>query len=165
MCWTYDKQTPAESSILRVKALTNCGLSMRRRRACGCLKSSRISGRQPDGQEFIFLRKCKHLLPKNAILTYMPSKLIEDGETSRPLHTFQVFVNILTRRIEYPAGVFHAFEFSGFHVPRVYDMRYSTKSSMLWAIMHAQADTRPRPRSLVHMKVPTMRTHHMPVML
>ena len=27
--------------------------------------------------------KCKRLLPKNAILTYMPPELIEDGEASR----------------------------------------------------------------------------------
>ena len=66
---------------------------MRRKEVFGCLKLSRVSGRQPDWQEFIFLRNRKRLLPKNAILTYMPSKLIEDGETSRPLHTSPGFVN------------------------------------------------------------------------
>ena len=66
---------------------------MRKKKAFGCLKLSRVSGRQPDWQEFIFLRKCEHLLPKNAILTYMPSKLIENGETSRPLHTSSGFAN------------------------------------------------------------------------
>ena len=59
---------------------------MRGKNGFGCRKLSRVSGRKPDWQEFIFLRNRERLLPKNAILTYMPSKLIEDGETSRPLH-------------------------------------------------------------------------------
>ena len=71
---------------------------MRRKEVFGCLKLSRVSGRQPDWQEFIFLRNRERLLPKNAILTYMPSKLIEDGETSRPIHTSPGFVNGLGGR-------------------------------------------------------------------
>ena len=44
-------------------------------------------------------------------------------------------------------------------------MRYRKNNSMLWAIMQAQADTRPKPSIWVQIKVPTMRTHHMPMML
>ena len=73
--------------------MINCGLSMRGKKVFDCLKLSRVSGRQPDWQEFIFLPNRNRLLPKIAILTYMPSKLIEDGETSRHLHTSPGFAN------------------------------------------------------------------------
>ena len=58
-----------------------------------------------DWQEFIFLRERKRSLPKNAFLTYTPSKMIEYGEACEPLQKRDAQIFDLTIAVRPQAGL------------------------------------------------------------